>query len=161
MFGFPIEVQGGKYIEIGYSTILGKDSRLEALDEYYGQRFSPEMIIGEHAVINPLCHIGCINKVFIGSYVTIGERSLIVDHTHGGTIYDDMLLSPRKRPLFSKGPVVIEDNVTLGENCVVLPGVTIGHNSVIGANAVVTKNIPPFSIVGGNPAKVIKTVTPC
>lgn len=161
MFGFPIEVQGGKYIEIGHSTILGKDCRLEALDEYYGQRFSPEMIIGEHAVINPLCHIGCINKVFIGNYVTIGERSLIVDHTHGGTIYDDMLLSPRKRPLFSKGPVVIEDNVTLGENCVVLPGVTIGHNSVIGANAVVTKNIPPFSIVGGNPAKVIKTVVPC
>jgi acetyltransferase-like isoleucine patch superfamily enzyme len=161
MFGFPIEVQGGKFIEIGHSTILGKDCRIEALSDYYGQRFSPKIVIGNSAVINPLCHIGCINEVNIGNYVTIGERSLIIDHTHGDSSYDEMLMPPRKRRLYSKGPVVIEDCVTLGENCVVLPGVTIGHNSVIGANAVVTKDVPPYSIVGGNPAKVIKTVTPC
>lgn len=161
MFGFPIEIQGGRYFEIGHSVILGKDCRLEALGEYYGQNFSPRVVIGEHAVINPLCHIGCINSITIGRYVTIGERTLITDHTHGSTTYEDMQLPPRKRLLYSKGPVVIEDYVTLGENCVVLPGVTIGHNSVIGANAVVTKDVPPFSIVGGNPAKVIKTITPC
>lgn len=63
-------------------------------------------------------------------------------------------MPPRHRSLFNKGPVIIEDYATIGENCCILPGVTIGHNSVIGANAVVTKSVPPFSIVAGNPAKV-------
>ena len=92
MFGFPIEVQGGKFIEIGHSTILGKDCRIEALSDYYGQRFSPKIVIGNSAVINPLCHIGCINEVNIGNYVTIGERSLIIDHTHGDSSYDEGVL---------------------------------------------------------------------
>ncbi|MBL4677498.1 MAG: hypothetical protein JKY70_15040 [Mucilaginibacter sp.] len=54
-------------------------------------------------------------------------------------------------------PVIIEDNVWIGETVSVLPGVTIGKGSIIGASAVVTKNIPPYSIAVGNPAKVIKT----
>ena len=71
-----------------------------------------------------------------------------------------MLLAPRQRPLYSKGPIIIGDYVTIGENCVILPGVTIGNNSVIGANSVVTRSIPPFSVVAGNPARVLKEVQP-
>ncbi|MOA49611.1 2,3,4,5-tetrahydropyridine-2,6-dicarboxylate N-acetyltransferase [compost metagenome] len=55
-------------------------------------------------------------------------------------------------------PVFIEDNVWIGEKAVILKGVRIGHNSIVAAGAVVTKNVPPFSIVAGVPAKVIKTV---
>ncbi|MBN2965577.1 CatB-related O-acetyltransferase, partial [Sulfurospirillum sp. T05] len=58
--------------------------------------------------------------------------------------------------IFSKGDIIIEDDVWIGSNCVILSGVTIGRGSVIGAGSVVTKNIPKYSIVGGNPAKVIK-----
>ena len=69
-----------------------------------------------------------------------------------------MMLPPRHRPLHSKGNIVIEDFVSVGEGVVILGGVTIGHHSIIGANAVITKDIPPYSVVIGNPAKVIKTV---
>jgi len=161
-FGHPFELRGGKFFSLGDSVTLGKDARLEAFDHYpYDggiQHFTPHVTIGEHAVVNPLCHIGCINEIIIGKFVTIGERTLITDHTHGKATVDDMKLAPRKRPLYSKGPIVIEDYVTLGENCIVLAGVTIGHNSIVGANSVVTHSVPPFSVVAGNPAKVLKTV---
>jgi acetyltransferase-like isoleucine patch superfamily enzyme len=64
--------------------------------------------------------------------------------------FTDESLHPRK--LFSKGPVVIEDDVLIGENVSILPGVRIGKASIIGAGAVVTKDIPPFSIAKGVPA---------
>ena len=51
--------------------------------------------------------------------------------------------------------MIIEDNVHIGENCVIMPGVTIGHNSVVSANSVIVKDIPPYSIVAGNPGKLI------
>ena len=54
--------------------------------------------------------------------------------------------------------MIIGKYVAIGEGCIILPGVTIGDNAVIGANAVVTKDVPPFSVVAGNPAKVIKQV---
>lgn len=159
-FGIPFGIVGGKYIELGDNVILGKDCRLEATDEWRGQTFSPKMIIGDNVVINPLCHIGCINEVRIGDYVTIGERTYITDHFHGASSYEELTLPPRHRPLFSKGKTVIEEYATLGENCAVMAGVTIGAHSVIGANSVVTKDVPPYSIVAGVPAKVIKIVEP-
>ncbi len=54
-------------------------------------------------------------------------------------------------------PVVIEDDVWIGSRVIILPGVTIGKGSVIGASAVVTKSVPPYSVVAGNPAKIVKT----
>lgn len=60
--------------------------------------------------------------------------------------------------LISKGPVVIEDNVWIGEHACIMPGTTIGKGSIVGANAVVTKDVPPYSLVGGVPAKLIKTL---
>ena len=69
---------------------------------------------------------------------------------------EELLVSPQKRILFAKGTVIIKKNAWLGEGVAVMPGVTIGENSVIGANAVVTKDIPDNSIAVGIPAKVIK-----
>lgn len=159
-FGIPFGIVGGKYIELGDNVILGKDCRLEATDEWRGERFSPRMVLGNNVVINPLCHIGCINEVVIGDYVTIGERCYISDHLHGDSSYAQLQLPPRHRPLFSKGKVVIGECATIGENCAIMPGVTIGAHCVIGANSVVTKDVPPYSVVAGVPAKVLKIVEP-
>ena len=60
--------------------------------------------------------------------------------------------------LLKTRPVHIQDNCWLGVNAVVLKGVTVGHDSIVGANAVVTRNVPPYSIAAGNPARVIKTL---
>ena len=160
LFGAPLRILGGKYIELGENVILGKDCRIEATDEWCGQKFSPRIIIGDNAVINPFCHIGAIDEVRIGNYVTIAQRTYITDHLHGDMTYENLQLPPRHRSLYSRGKVVLEDCVTVGENCAIMPGVTIGAHSVIGANAVVTKNIPPYSVAVGVPAKVIKVLDP-
>ena len=86
----------------------------------------------------------------------IGSHVLIEDHSHG-TI-QEIETPVAKRNLHSKGPIIIEDNVWIGENVCILENVTIGRCSIIGANAVVTHNIPPYSVAVGAPAKVVKSI---
>jgi acetyltransferase-like isoleucine patch superfamily enzyme len=59
----------------------------------------------------------------------------------------------------SKGPVIIEDNVLIGEGAAILPNVTIGKNAIIGANAVITKDVPPNAVVGGVPGRVLRILS--
>lgn len=161
MIGTPLlRLRGGKYMELGNNVTLGKDVRLEAVDAWQDQCFIPRIVVDDYAVINPFCHIGCINEVRIGKYTTLAQRTLVIDHHHGASVCEDMQLAPRKKPLYSKGKVVIGDYVSIGENCAILPGVIIGDHAVIGSNSVVTKDVPAYAIVGGNPAKVLKIVQP-
>ena len=81
---------------------------------------------------------------------------LITDNSHGQSIREHMSMPFTERPLYSKGPVAIGNNVWLGNNVCVMPGVTIGDGAIIGANSVVTHNIPAYAVAAGIPAKVIK-----
>jgi len=65
---------------------------------------------------------------------------------------------PAFRPMISKGPTIIGDRVWIGDKATILPGVTIGESCIVAANTVVTKDIPPFSLVAGNPARIIKQI---
>ncbi len=103
------------------------------------------------------CHIGAINRVEIHDHVLIASRVYISDHSHGETRLEDLRISPHDRPVVSKGPVVIESHVWLGEGVCVMPGVRIGHHSVVGANAVVTRDVPPYSVAAGCPARIVKS----
>lgn len=89
-------------------------------------------------------------KVYIGNNVHITYGCVILSHD-----YTSIILGKKEKTI-----TIIEDNVFIGVNSVVLPGVKIGRNSIIGAGSVVTKDIPPFSIAVGNPAKVIKSLKP-
>lgn len=71
-----------------------------------------------------------------------------------------MCIPPKNRIIVSKGPVIIEDNVWIGDKATILPNVRIGFGSIIAANSVVTRDIPPFSIVAGAPARVVKRLCP-
>ena len=75
-----------------------------------------------------------------------------------GLSFEMLKMAPEDRPLISKGPVVIKNNVWVGEGVAILAGVTIGENSIISTNAVVTKSVPPNVVVGGVPAKIIKYI---
>ncbi len=156
--GWNIRILGGKHITLGDNVYIDSFVRLEAVDSFLGKTYRPKLTIGDNVVVNMFCHIGCINEVQIGNWVTIGQRTLITDHHHGGTTSEDILKAPRKRYLSSKGPVIIEEAVTIGENCAIMPGVTIGHHSMVGTNSVVTHSCPPYSVVAGNPARVLKTL---
>lgn len=80
----------------------------------------------------------------------------ISDHSHGEITRAELDLPPLGRLLYSKGPIIIGNNVWIGEKVCILPNVRIGDGAVIGANSVVTKDIPPHSVAAGSPAKVIK-----
>lgn len=154
----PINIIGGKFISIKNNVSIGKNSVVNAWEKYENETYDPLIIIGNNTLIGDECHISAINKIIIGDNVLIGKRVSIIDNSHGNSSKIELLIPPSKRKLSSKGPIIIDQNVWIGDKVCILSGVTIGANSIIGANAVVTKDVPSNSVVGGIPAKLIKTI---
>lgn len=150
----PVVIRGAKHITFGTNFVTGRYCRIDAFSNS-GIKIS----FGNNCQINDSVHIAAIEKISIGDDVLIASRVFITDHQHGIYAGDKQSNPDQKaidRELQSK-PVLISNNVWIGEGVVILPGVIIGENSIIGANSVVTKEIPRNSIACGNPAKVIKT----
>jgi acetyltransferase-like isoleucine patch superfamily enzyme len=104
--------------------------------------------IGDHTFINYGLSISAFKKVSIGHHCLIGHHVLIVDRNEHGVDHRDTPPPP--------APVVIEDHVWIGSRVVILPGVCIGHHSVVGAGSVVTKSVPANCLAVGNPARVVR-----
>jgi acetyltransferase-like isoleucine patch superfamily enzyme len=153
---YPSFVYGHKYISIGDNFYVFPRLRLEAFNKFLGRSYSPSIIIGNNVSINYDCHIACCNKIEIGNHVVIGSRVFITDHYHGEASKQALATPPDQRILVSKGPVIIEDNVLIGEGVAIMPDVLIGKNAIIGANSVITHDIKANTVVAGIPAKVIK-----
>ena len=152
---FPIRIRGKKLISVGKGFVTGFNCRIDAYTES-NKKLVIE--IGNNVQINDNVHIGAIESITIGDNVLIASKVFITDHNHGdysGDKQDSPETIPHDRPIYSK-PVKIKKNVWLGEFVSVLSGVTIGEGSIIGAMSVVNKDIPPFTIAVGSPAKVIK-----
>jgi acetyltransferase-like isoleucine patch superfamily enzyme len=102
------------------------------------------------------------NRLRIGNYVSIASGvSFILDMNHQMNTLTTFplktrLFGPTPKDAISKGPLIIEDEVWLGANSMILSGLTIGKGAIVAAGAIVTKDVPPYSIVGGNPARIIK-----
>lgn len=116
------------------------------------------IILGKNIEINDYVHIAGGEKIIIGDNVLIASKVFISDINHG--LYNkkgsDSPLTPPNNRKLSTRPVIIEDNVWIGESVCIMPGTKIGFGSIIGALSVVTKDIPPYSIAVGTPAVVIK-----
>lgn len=111
---------------------------------------------GKNITIGKGCWIqqGC---TFFGrGGITLGEGVFIAPKVNLITINHDP--NPDNRSATYGRPIVIEDKVWIGINSTILPGVTIGYGSIVGANSVVTRSVPPMTVVAGNPAKVIKEI---
>lgn len=153
----PQELRLSRNIEIGNYCRLGRHLLLRCYDSNYAK---PTIKIGDRVNIGDYSTISCCNRINIGNNVRMGRMVMITDNSHGHTdSINELKLNPIDRPLVSKGPVIIEENVWIGEKVSIMPNVTIGHGSIIAANAVVTKSIPPYSIAGGCPANIIKTLS--
>lgn len=153
-------LKGPEYISIGNQTTFEKDLYLTAWDSYQAnndiQHFTPEIKIGSNCHFGAFNHITAINSIEIGDNLLTGKNVTITDNSHGSTDFEHLSIEPILRPLVSKGPVKIGNNVWIGDKATILPNVTIGDGAVIAANAVVTKDVPAYSVVAGNPAKIIK-----
>lgn len=154
----PREIVGGDSITIDKGTVIGKGSIITAWKTYKGQHFTPIIKIGEKCFIGEHVHITSCRMIEIGDNVLTGRYVYISDNSHGEITKESLVLPPTTRPLYIKGPVRIGNNVWIGERACILSGVTIGEGAVVAANAVVTHDVPPYTLVGGVPAKIIKIV---
>lgn len=111
-----------------------------------------DVIIGDHTRIG--LHNTVIGPVTIGSHVNLAQGITITALNHN---FKDNIQRIDDQGV-STSPVIIGDDIWIGANAVVLPGVSIGNHSVVAAGAVVTKNVPPHSLVAGVPAKIIKEI---
>lgn len=151
----PMKLLGQKYISVGNYTFIASGIQLTA---WKNGNNTPKITIGNNCGIRENCHITAINSITIGDGLLTGTNVLITDNSHGQSTREHMSMPFYERPLYSKGPVVIGNNVWLGNNVCVMPGVTIGDGAIVGANSVVTHDIPAYSVAAGIPAKVIKQV---
>ena len=152
----PFYMRGARHVAIGKGFTTGVGCRIDAFPEQAGTCIH----IGNDVQINDYVHLGSVESIKIGDRVLIASKVFISDHNHGFYKGSEAHSSPFESPIERKlvsAPIVIEEDVWLGEFVCVLPGVTIGRGSIIGAMSVVTRNIPPMCIAVGSPAKVIKT----
>lgn len=151
---------GVRHFHIGTNFTAGRHLWLEAVEEQNGLQFTPSISIGCNVILNDDVHIAAIGNVTIGNDVLIASRVFISDHIHGrygSPPASDPRVAPRLREVCGSGPVTIGHNVWIGEMVAILPGVTIGDGSIVGAGSVVTRDVPPACIVAGSPARIIKT----
>ena len=111
-----------------------------------------DVIIGDHTRIG--LHNTIIGPVTIGCHVNLAQGITVTALNHNFEASDKRI----DEQGISTTPVTIEDDIWIGANAVILPGVTIGNHSVVAAGAVVTKNVPPHSLVAGVPARIIKQI---
>ncbi len=153
-----VRMKGGGNIAIGNDVIIRRNSTIAAQTQYFGQKLSSSIIIEDGVDLGEDTFITASNRIVIGGNSLFGRMVTVTDNSHGATTIDDLSKAPHMRKVISKGEVVIGENVWIGDKATILPGVHIGKGAVVGANAVVTKDVPPFSVVGGIPARVLHRV---
>lgn len=155
-------------IKRGKNTIIRYHARLDLLPSNTFKIGSNCMIEDFSTINNGVGHVlignntgiglsnTIIGPVTMGNYVMLAQNIVISGLNHG---YEDIMLPPRSQKVVTK-QIIIEDNVWIGANSVITAGVTVGKHAIIGAGSVVTKDIPPYCVAVGNPARVIKKYNP-
>ena len=140
-----------KEIQDIFSDLTGKpiDKSFSMFPPFYTD-FGKNITIGKNVFINAGCHFQDQGGIIIGDGTLIGHNVVLATLNHG--------FRPEDRGTLYPAPIIIGKNVWLGSNATILPGITIGKNSIIAAGAVVTKDVPENVITGGNPAKIIKRI---
>ena len=113
--------------------------------------FGKNIAIGRNVFINSGCHFQDQGGIAIGDGALIGHNVVLATVNHA--------LEPEKRRRNRYAPIRIGENVWIGSNATILPGVTLGDWAVVAAGAVVTKDVPPMTVVGGVPARVLRTIS--
>ncbi len=172
--GRRVKLRNRKHIFLGRNFIAEDDCEIQGLSKE-GIHFGNDVTIGSYAMIRPsgyygresgvglrmgdgsnigaYSYIGASGGITIGREVMMGPRVSLYAENHN---FDDTGVAMRRQGSTLQG-IVIEDDCWLAGNCIILDGVTVGKSSIVAAGAVVTKDVPPYSIAGGNPARIIRS----
>jgi lipopolysaccharide O-acetyltransferase len=151
---FPTRLIGAQYISIGDGTSIDYHCEIHAEPENPDPR-RPVITIGNGCEINGFNRIGALHHVEIQDHVLLASNIYIGDTTHA---YGDTGTPILKQGNVYRGPVVLETGCWIGDGVKILGGVTIGRNSIVGANSVVIDSIPPNCVAAGAPARVIRNL---
>jgi acetyltransferase-like isoleucine patch superfamily enzyme len=135
-----------------FSELIGKkvDERFVLIPPFYTAG-GVDISVGRNVFVNQNCTFYDLGGLDIGDDVMIGPNVNIITTGHP-------IEPSRRRDGVTAKPIVIERNVWIGAGATIIGGVTVGENSVVGAGSVVTHDVPPNTLVGGNPAKVIRSI---
>jgi len=161
----PRKVANPERITIGSNVSLGPGCLLAAMTHYPtawmknpdleldNQQFDSRIIIGNNVTATERLQVAACSEVNIGNDVMFASNVHINDSMHG---YGRTDLAFKYQPLQGIAPIKIRQGCWIGQNVVILPGVEVGEFSIIGANSVVTRNVPARTIAAGSPARAIK-----
>lgn len=154
-----------KYLKIGDDTVLSCEIIFESK--------SGEVLIGNNTFIGG-SYIICRSKIEFGDNIFVAWGSYFYDHDSHSIDYNERIndlrlqvanlrngediISGKNWGVVNSKPIKIHSNAWIGMNCLILKGVTVGEGAIVGAGSVVTRDVPPWTIVGGNPARVLKEV---
>ena len=167
---FSIRISGAerekKYLCVGHQSIIG--------GEFIFETGSGRVVVGDRSQVSGGVRIICRSEVNIGNDVLIAGGTVIYDHDSHSIYWDErkndviqqiddykLYANPLKNKDWSvvkSKPIVISDKAWIGYGVTILKGVTIGEGAVIGARSVVTSDVEPYSVVGGNPARLLKYI---
>jgi acetyltransferase-like isoleucine patch superfamily enzyme len=150
----PYSISGRDRVRIGKRSFIRSGLHIQAIHEYAGVAHQPLIEIGDDVYIGSNAYFTAIDKICIGDGSVLSEHVYITDEFHGMDPRAGLIMN---QPLISKGPVIIGRACFLGFRASVMPGVTLGDHCVVGANATVTRSFPAYSMVGGSPARLLKS----
>ena len=150
--GAEINCLSKQGIVLGNRVTIGKNAIIRP-SNIYGGTIGEGLIVGDNSNIGPGAYLGCSGLISIGNNVMMSPGVSIFAENHN---FSDTSL-PMKDQGVTVSFVTIEDDCWIASNSTILAGVTIGKGSVVAAGSVVTKNVPPFSVVAGSPATIIKS----
>lgn len=147
-----VTISSESEIEIGDKNVIGDNTDIFAYSEGY-------IKIGNNNLISKLTRIASANSVVLGNNILMGPHIFIADYNHSYIDIDKAIMFqgntvPKNNNII--GGILIEDDCWIGTNVVIVGNIHIGKHAVIGANSVVTHDIPPYSVAVGSPAKVVK-----
>lgn len=159
----------GNSVKLGDNISIGKDAFIENIDIDNDSSIESKVIctgFGKGKIkVGQNCYIGVYNvldwsnDITIGNFVHIaGPSTGLWTHSSAPMCLNSIPLEQKSEKFRPTAPIGIEDNVYIGGNCTIYPGITIGHHSIVAPNSAVTKDVAPFTMVGGVPAVMIKTI---
>jgi acetyltransferase-like isoleucine patch superfamily enzyme len=149
----PYKIRSPHRVHIGDGVGIGARSFLSVIESYLGVEYEPSLRLGNNINISTDVFIHCAGSIEIGNGAGLSARVYIGD---ANSDYEDPDRPAEELTVDEPSPVRIGDHALVGVGSVILPGVTVGERAYIAAGSVVTRDVPPRSVVFGNPARVIR-----